>query len=479
MREREHDDAIPSEIGDSGRPRFSDPDLNRNPPINRGVTIAVVCFLVLVIIAGAVFLVLKRRHGAADDDETKKENVVVSVKVAKAERQDISVQVSALGTIFPRDQAVVSAKIGAQIKKMSLLKNRVVRAGEVIAVLESRDLVAQRSEAKAALGEAEANARSVSTGSIPQTNAQDQKALRDARANVTAKQATYNRRKVLFDQGGISKKDLESSEVELVTAQSDLKLAEQTIELRIKSLNPNDRAVAESKVNEAQQHLATLDAQLGYATVRAPYTGIITDQFQFEGEYAGPGAKLVQIADTSEVIVKAPFADNVAAQLKVGDAATVTPTDSPDEKMKGKITLISTASDPLNRTVEVWVNLGNESGKLKANGAAQMTVDAQSAAGVIVVPVAAVTLDATNADEGTVMVVDATNTAHETKVKVGVRSGDKIQIDSGLNGGETVVIEGNYALPDGSKVTVNEEKKEADSDKGDKDSGKSGKGDEP
>jgi len=51
-------------------------------------------------------------------------------------------------------------------------------------------------------------------------------------------------------------------------------------------------------------------------------------------------------------------------------------------------------------------------------------------------------MDATNADEGTVMVVDATSIAHEQKVKVGVHSGDKLEITSGLKGDETVVTEG-------------------------------------
>ena len=66
-----------------------------------------------------------------------------------------------------------------------------------------------------------------------------------------------------------------------------------------------------------------------------------------------------------------------------------------------------------------------------------------------------------NADEGTVMVVDAQNIAHETKVKVGIRTADKIEITEGLQGGETVVIEGNFSLPDGTKVEVakEEEKK--------------------
>ena len=67
----------------------------------------------------------------------------------------------------------------------------------------------------------------------------------------------------------------------------------------------------------------------------------------------------------------------------------------------------------------------------------------------------AVTLDASNGNEGTVMVIDGANVAHETKVTIGIRTPDKMEIASGLQGGETVVIEGNYALPDGTKVEVN------------------------
>ena len=50
------------------------------------------------------------------------------------------------------------------------------------------------------------------------------------------------------------------------------------------------------------------------------------------------------------------------------------------------------------------------------------------------------------------MVVDDQNVAHETKVTIGIRTPEKIEIVEGLKGGETVVVEGNYALPDGTKV---------------------------
>lgn len=423
--------------------------------------IVVIVAMVAVVGAVLIFLVWRSRRSRTDEEQT---NVVVSVRVAKAEKQQIIAQVSALGTIFPRDKADVGAKISAQIKQMALLKNQFVKAGQVIAILESRDLVAQRNEAAAALKQAQANQRSVETGTIPQNNAQDEKTLRDARANVNNARATYQRRQALFAEGGISRKDLEASQLALTQAEDELRLAEQTIALRRRSLNPNDRALAAARVNEAQQHLATLDAQLSYATIRAPISGIVTDQFQYQGEFAASGGKLVTIADIGQVIVKAPFADTVAARLKVGDSATVLPTDQAGEQKTGQVTLVGRSADPINRTVEVWVTLGNEGGQWRANGAAQVTIASETKNDAIVVPAAAVTLEASIGNEGTVMVVDASSVSHEKKVKVGIRTPDKVEITAGLTGGETVVIEGNYALPDGTKVDVQEGKKEGGDD---------------
>jgi multidrug efflux pump subunit AcrA (membrane-fusion protein) len=426
--------------------------------------------LIAVIVFGLTVLIIWRWKKSKPETEAEV-TPVVSVKVAKAEKGSIAAQVVAVGTIWPREKADVGAKVSAQIKKMAQLKNKVVRAGEVIAVLESRDLQAQRAEAVAALNEARANERSLVTGTIPKTNAEDQKALNDARAKVNNARRPYERRRTLYAQGGISQKDVEAAQLDLTTAEDELRLEEQTVSLRGRSLNPNDRALAAAKTAEAQQHLATLDAQLSYATIRAPITGIVTDQYQYEGEFASAGGKLVTIADTSTVIVKAPFSRHLRpAQLKAGDAASVVPTDTSAEEMKGQITLLSRSSDATNRTVEVWVTLANGAGKLRANGAAQVTIMANSKDDAVVVPASAVTLEATNADEGTVMIVDAQNVARERKVTVGVRSGDKIEIVEGLAEGDTVVVEGNFALPDGTKVEIakDEEGKEGEKEKDDK-----------
>ncbi|HEY9500464.1 MAG TPA: efflux RND transporter periplasmic adaptor subunit [Pyrinomonadaceae bacterium] len=426
----------------------------------RNIVLVTVAILALVLIT---FLIWRWRSSVKESETEVTPSV--GVKVVKAEKSPIAAEITAIGTIWPREKADVAAKISAPIKQMALLKNKVVRAGEVIAVLESRDLQAQRAEAFAALNEARANERGLVSGTIPKTNAEDQKALLDARAKVNNTRATYERRRALYDKGGISKKDLEAAQLELTTAEDELRLQEQTVSLRARNLNPNDRALAAARTTQAEQRLATLDAQLSYAVVRAPITGIVSDQFQYEGEFASAGGKLLTIADSSSVIIKAPFSDTAVAQLKAGDAATVLPTDTSSEERKGQITLLSRSTDPSSRTVEVWVTLGNEDGKLRPNGAAQVTVFANSKDDAVVIPLSAVTLESTNANEGTVMVVDAQNVAHETKVRAGIRTADKVEIVEGLNGGETVVVEGNYSLPDKTKVEIATDEKENNEEK--------------
>ena len=173
----------------------------------RGILFALFMIAVIAVVAFWLFSGKKPSNAAEETEAT-----VVSVRVATAERQSIASEVAVLGTIFPRKEATVSAKIAAPIKTMPLMRNKAVREGDVIATLESRDIQSQRAEAAAALEEAKLNQRATTTGSIPQTNAQDEKALHDARANLNNARAVYDRRKTLIDQGGISKKDLEASQ---------------------------------------------------------------------------------------------------------------------------------------------------------------------------------------------------------------------------------------------------------------------------
>src|SRR5439155_21526805 len=221
------------------------------------------------IVVGLLLIVLIWRscHGAAAAGEP---NVVVSVQVAKAERGAIASEVIAVATLAARREATISPRVAAPIAQMPLLTNRQVHAGDVLAVLESRDLAAQRAEAAAAVTEAETTAHTTANGSVPLTNAQDVKAVRDARGALDNAQKTYERRKVLYDQGGISKKELEASQLAVTQAEDDLRLAEASTSAHRGVTNPGDIRVAEARAQQSRKRLANLDAQLGYTVIRAP-----------------------------------------------------------------------------------------------------------------------------------------------------------------------------------------------------------------
>ncbi|MBV9241376.1 MAG: efflux RND transporter periplasmic adaptor subunit [Acidobacteria bacterium] len=450
MTENDENELVPVE---EGTPVLVEED---EPPRSK-VWIGVIIAAVVLVLALIVYFVWIRKSTTADTAETKPE-AVVSVKVAKAEKGDIAAESTAVGTVTPSKESTVAASISAQIVQMPLLKNNFVKQGDVVATLASQDLVAQRDEAAANLREAQLGLQTITNVNIPQATAQSEKDIADAKANLDNVQATYERRKVLYQKGGISLKDLEASQLAVQNADNALRLAQKNATINRTGVNPNSQSIAAAKIKQSQDRLNALEVQVARGQVRAPISGTVTDQFQFQGEFAQQGGKLLTIADLSTVIVKAQFADTVVKDLKAGDEVKIVPPGSPDEPMTGSVTLVSRSADPQSRTAEVWATFGNPRGLLIANGTVPFIVTTESKDDAIVVPSSAVTLETPDGEDGTVMVAGLDGLAHETKVKVGIRQDDKIEITDGLKGGESVIIEGNYALPDGTHIEIAEDK---------------------
>lgn len=413
-----------------------------------------IAVIVLVLLGLLALGLWWHQHAApATETPTPTPQVAVRVKVQLARRQATSQQAVAQGSIFPLRQATVSAVQGGVISEMPLWKNRRVQQGETLAVLNMRDLQAQRNEAQALVREAEINLRNLQNSSTLLAAAGADKDLQLTASTLRNAQALYRRRQQLFSQGGIAYKDLQDSQTALSIAQANYHLSQRSSKLLRSATTPGSIELARIKLEQARLRVATLSSPLSFAIIKAPISGVVIDQFQFLGEFVSPGTKLVAIADLSEVIVKGQFADTVLAQLQVGEKAEIRPLDRPGVKLQGRVSALSAVTDAQSRSGEVWVNLHNSDGRLRSGGFCEIAVSTQ-AVPAVVVSASAVTRESPESRNGWVSVVDGQDIAHERPVECGLAQDGWVQILSGLRSGERVVTEGNYSLEDGVHVQV-------------------------
>jgi HlyD family secretion protein len=158
--------------------------------------------------------------------------------------------------------------------------------------------------------------------------------------------------------------------------------------------------------------------------------------------------------------------------LRVGQAGTITVGDNATV-LQGKVTVVSPAVDPNSTTIQVWVEAPNPGERLKPGMTVRVSIVAETLRNVVVAPPEAI-LPGTEGGSS-VMVVTADSVAHEHKVQIGLREEDKVQILSGANAGDSVVVVGGVGLSDGAKVKVvkpgekpDEDEKGEKSEKGDK-----------
>src|SRR5215472_13091863 len=191
----------------------------------------------------------------------------------------------------------------------------------------------------------------------------------------------------------------------------------------------------------------------------------------FPGDMAKPDAPIFTVMNLSVAVARAQTPEAESRAVRRGQACRFSPVDQAGGVFSGRVTTINQAVDPARRTVEIWCEIANPQiggqRRLKGGDFGSLAITVGAARRSVVVPVAAVQF-AEDGKKGTVMVVDDKNIAHAKEVETGETVDGKVRIVEGLNGGETVIIEGGYGLPDKTEVRNKEEKEERDADKGEK-----------
>ncbi len=383
-----------------------------------------------------IFLACLLLAGCGTKQEEVEPKPVVEVKVAQAELADVQIAVHAPATIFPREQAAIASKITAPIRWLGARKGDRVTAGQVLARLENRDLLAQRTEA---LDRARAD-------------------LASAEAALSQAQKNFDRRQKLFDQGAIPNRELVESQTALAQAKAAHDVAQKFLDLldspgRQQELRTTAVTAQQEKIRES-----FLNAQIELTEIRSPFAGTITEQYVYPGDMAKPETPIFTVMDLSVAVARAQVPEAEIAHVSIGKACAFENADRPDAKAQGRVSVVNQAVDAARRTVEVWCEIPNAGTSRRAGEFGALTIVTGVETKSVVVPKEAVQF-VEGMRKGFVMVVGVDKHAKKVEVEAGESFTGKVQIKQGLKAGDTVIVEGGYGLPDGTEVRVFEEKK--------------------
>jgi RND family efflux transporter MFP subunit len=328
------------------------------------------------------------------------------VKVAAATAAPGGRSLTLPGSLVAERQALVNARATGYVRSFRVDIGDRVRAGDVLAELDTPELDQQLEQARATLK-------------------QKQGALEQAIANRDYARVTAGRQDALFAQALVSKQD-------------------------------DDQANAQLKVGEANVHAALADIDAAQANVRelaqlvsfgrvlAPFDGRITQRnidvgsLVSAGSAPGAGSQplfRMEAVDPIRVFVQVPQA--FALSIKEGEAASVSIRQLPGRAFQGRVTRTAGTLDPAARTLDVEIDLPNPTGELLGGMFAQVTIAAAVSHRVVRVPSSAVITDARGVHVAT---VDRAGQVHLVAVERGLDDGNEIELVDGLVGGEQIMV---------------------------------------
>lgn len=387
----------------------------------------------------------------ANTGGTEEEGAATPVQVATATQGSIERVISAQAVLYPVRQASIVPKISAPVARFLVQRGDRVREGQLVAVLEHRDLTAAAQESAELYDQAQASLTNTTQAVLPEDLAKAQSDDATAKEALDAAATLYRNRQELVREGALAQKLLDDAKVSLVQAQSAYETAHKHLQSLQSVSDAAQVKAAQAQTKAAKAHYEGAEAQASYAEVRSPLSGIVSERPMNVGELASAGSALLTVVDVSRVVARANVPVAEAAALKKGDAATVTGAAG---ELPGKVTVVSPAVDPNTTTVQVWVEAANPDNSWKLGSTVQITMDAGALPMAIVVPVTALLSNEEGGDK--VMLAGADGLAHEQDVKVGVRSGNNVQILAGVKAGDKVITQGGLGLDDKAKITIGE-----------------------
>ncbi|MFD2369496.1 efflux RND transporter periplasmic adaptor subunit [Brevibacillus sp. GCM10020057] len=409
--------------------------------MNRTIRNITMGLLVLAVVAGC-----SSNPGGANRRNSQAARAV-PVEVQKAMKEEFAVQMTLSGRLEAIQQVDVPSKATGRIQQVLVKVGEQVKSGQPIAILDGQELQIQMQKAQASLMSAKARYAEATQGTEAEVLAQTANSLIDLQNKANAAKVDLERAEKLFQEGAISTSEVEKARLALVSAQTNLENQIQKAQQEKKGPTQAsvDSAAAALKQSEADYALAQLN--VANLTIKSPISGVIGSLSATIGENVSNNAVVAQVVNYSTLKVTAKASEGQVSQFQPGQSVTVK-VPSANLTVNGKITSVSPIADS-SKSYPIEIEVPNPDLRAKAGMVASIEVKGSPHQAIIVPREAVIT----KAQSSYVFVVDGEK-AKQVTVTTGESDGTKIEVLTGLQGGESVVVQGQNTLTDNAAVAV-------------------------
>lgn len=366
-----------------------------------------------------------------------------SVETILAETGSVAADLTYTGTTTPVQQVSLRAQAAGQVRQLTVDVGDRVARGQLLAQIDDSLLTIDVQEAQSELASRQSE---VAQAEAEVSDAQTEVAR--ARVELQQAQSDADRLRRLANAGAISEQEAEQAESTLAIAQQALNSAQQQVATQRAAVQ-----AAEGQVSSQQAVLGRSQEQFSFTQVLAPLNGVVLSRQVDAGDVLQVGDEIAQVGDFSATRVDIQVSELDLAQIQLGQAVQVRLDAFPQQPFTGSITRISPAADPTARLVPVEVTLANPNGQIGSGLLARVTLTPTDT--TLVVPTAA--LDIHEGDTPLVYVVTQQGeqaTVEARPVELGDQQNGQVEIRSGIEAGESIVVRSSSPLSDAQSVKL-------------------------
>jgi RND family efflux transporter MFP subunit len=385
----------------------------------------------LLSFAASTFLLVSCSENSANNGPDPLTRPIVAA--AKVHRADLTRALAVTAEFRPYQEIDVHAKVAGYVKRIYVDVGDRVKEGQLIAVLEIPELQDEVQTAEASVSKS-------------------QEEIRRAQADLERAQSAHEVAHLAYSRLA----DVSRTRPGLVAQQEiDDALGRDRVAEAQVATSKASLSAAEQQLRVAQADREKVRTLFAYAQIKAPFTGVVTKRYADTGSMIQTGISsqtqsmpLVTLAQENLLRLVIPVPESAVSKIRLGSAVEVN-VSALGKKLEGKVARFADQVDMATRTMHTEVDVPNPTGELVPGMYASASLLLTDERNALTVPVQALTRAE---DSVTVFFIDKQNKLEERSIKTGIETPDQVEVVSGLQEGDLVVVGNRSQLQPGMVV---------------------------